>query len=73
VIILDLFSFTFVSSSFVLRGSMSALSAILSRVSGRKMIVECFFVTKTLTREKITAPEGARLPVGMKEGWSPAL
>ena len=26
----------------------------------RRMIVKCFFVTKTLTRKKITAPEGTR-------------
>jgi hypothetical protein len=32
------------------------------------MIVECFFATKTLTREKITAPEGARLQVGRLVG-----
>jgi hypothetical protein len=61
------------------RNQTRDLSVIFSRISVfvakkhsrsilRKMIVECFFVTKTLTREKITAPEGARLPVGRKAG-----
>jgi len=35
-----------------------------SRSILRKMLLECFFDTKTLMREKITAPEGARFPVG---------
>ena len=35
-----------------------------SRSILRKMLLECFFATKTLMREKITAPEGARFPVG---------
>ena len=34
----------------------------------RKMLLECFFATKTLMREKITAPEGARFPVGRLVG-----
>ena len=32
------------------------------------MLLECFFATKTLMREKITAPEGARFPVGRLVG-----
>ena len=37
-----------------------------SRSILRKMLLECFFDTKTLMREKITAPEGAQFPVGTK-------
>ena len=32
-----------------------------------KILLECFFATKTLTREKITAPEGVQFPVGTKK------
>jgi len=38
-----------------------------------KMLLECFFDTKTLMREKITAPEGARLPVGRQVAGSSLL